>query len=107
MVGAADNDPGNRNSKELSKVHPPELIVIPLSERLIARLTLDGLSYSNVGCPAGFGDLGVMGPSKHDSVDNSNSFHQQPVKIRSDHFCYVFQPHQNPPDSVPDLANLQ
>ena len=39
-----------------------------------------------VGCPAGFFDLGVMGPSKHDSIDNSDSFHLQPIKNCSDHF---------------------
>ena len=30
-----------------------------------------------VGCTTGFGDLGVRGPSKHDSTQNTDSFYQQ------------------------------
>ena len=40
----------------------------------------------NLGCPAGFFDLGTMGSSKHDSIDNSDSFHLQSIKNCSDHF---------------------
>ena len=37
-----------------------------------------------VGCTTGSGELGAMGPSKHDSIDNTDSFYGQPVKNRSD-----------------------
>ena len=62
--------------------------------------------FSVKGCPAGFFDLGTMGPSKHDSIDNSDSFHLQPIKNCSDHFWCVFGPPQNPRNSDPDMGNL-
>ena len=27
--------------------------------------------FHSVGCPAGFGDIGVEDPSRHDSIDNT------------------------------------
>ena len=34
-----------------------------------------------LGCTTGSGELGAMGASKHDSIDNTDSFYGQPVKI--------------------------
>ena len=34
-----------------------------------------------LGCPAGFGDIGVGEPSRHDSIDNTEYFYQKKVGI--------------------------
>ena len=31
----------------------------------------------NVGCPAGFGDIGVGEPSRHDSIDKTDYFYEK------------------------------
>ena len=46
----------------------------------VCRLATD----QKLGCTTGSGELGAMGPSKHDSIDNTDSFYGQPVKNRSD-----------------------
>ena len=45
----------------------------------------------NLGCTTAFRELGVMGPSKHDKTDNTDSFYGQPVKNFSDDSWCVFQ----------------
>ena len=50
-------------------------IVLDSSGDVLSRKNMEKSRYQNehlfLGCPAGFGDIGVGEPSRHDSIDNT------------------------------------